>query len=216
MPPNLVASVAGDTLFVSGAAARSSGYVEIHRYGSSVEVEDNGSVGVMVPISGTPLATHNIDASGLTGAGAYIYSSSVNNLARNLIGSAQGDYISASGSHLTNDRLYGGLGNDYLYGGAGNDRLYGGGGSDALYGDEGDDFLYGGAGRTSDTFDGGAGFDTLVLAGARSEYEIDIVNGLYQISHVGGNRRDGIDTFANIEALKFSDQTVDLGDWIFS
>ena len=152
----------------------------------------------------------------MLGAGVYIYSSSVNSLTRNLTGSAQSDNIYARGSHLTNDRLFGGAGNDNLDGGAGNDRLYGGTGSDSLFGDDGDDFLYGGGGRTTDRFDGGAGFDTLVLAGARSEYQIDIVNGLYQISHVGGNRSDGVDTFANVEALKFNDQTVAVDDWLFS
>ncbi|MDR7124035.1 hypothetical protein [Pseudotabrizicola sp. 4114] len=209
-PTNLSASVTGNTLFVSGAAADATGRVEILRFGSSVEVMDNGAVKVLVPVSGAPLATHNVDASGVTGAGIYLYSTSVNTLARNVTGSAQADYIYVDGSHLTNDQLYGGAGDDFIFGGNGNDRLYGGTGADSLYGGNGDDFLYGGGGWSSDTFDGGAGIDTLVLAGARSEYQIDIVNGLYQISHIGGTQINGVDSFANIERLMFTDQTIDI------
>ena len=213
MPTHLSAVVTGNTLVVGGAAAQSWGQVQIIRYGSSVEVEDNGTVGVLVPIDGVALATHNINASAVTGAGAYIYSTSVSSLARTLTGSAQSDTIYASGSHLTNDRLNGGGGNDHLWGNEGSDRLYGGTGSDTLDGGNGDDFLFGGGGRNSDVFDGGAGYDTIVLAGARAEYQIDIVAGLYQISHIGGTRSDGIDSFANVESLKFTDQTVLESGW---
>ena len=209
MPTNLSAVVTGNTLVVSGSAAQPFNYgVTINRYGSSVEVEDNGTVGTLVPIEGTALATHNIDASAVTVGGVSIYSVSVSTTGRTLVGSAQGDSISAQGAHLTNDRLYGGWGNDYLLGGEGQDRLYGGAHSDTLNGGNGDDFLFGGSGRNSDVFDGGAGNDTIVFLGARAEYQIEIVNGLYQISHIGGARGDGIDSFANVENLQFTDQTV--------
>lgn len=211
MPTNLTAVVSGNTLKVSGEAAQSYSHVNILRLYSSVEVEDNGTVGVLVPIQGTALATHNINASAVTGAGVSIYSYSVSSLARILTGSSQDDYIYAAGSHLTNDILYGGAGSDYLYGDEGNDRLYGGLGSDKLNGGNGNDSLFGGYGQ--DVIDGGAGSDTFVLLGARSEYQIDIVDGLYQISHIGGTRADGIDRFANIENLKFTDQTVLTEDW---
>lgn len=203
----------GNTLKVSGEAALSSySSIYIKRGYDSVEVEDNGTVGVLVPIQGTALATHNINATAVTGAGVSLYSYSVSSLARTLTGSHQDDYIYASGSHLTNDLLYGGAGNDNLYGGEGNDRLYGGLGSDNLNGGNGNDLLSGSYGQ--DVFDGGAGSDTLVLMGVRSEYQIDIVDGLYQISHIGGTRGDGIDRFANIENLKFTDQTVAIDDWL--
>ncbi|WP_370302140.1 calcium-binding protein [Pseudooceanicola sp.] len=213
LPTNLSAVVNGSKLEVSGASADSSGYVYIRRYSSSATVEDNGSVGVLVPIKGAELATHHIDASTLTGTGASIYSSSVSSKARKLTGSAQNDYLTATGYHLTNDRLKGGAGNDTLNGGNGNDRLFGDRGSDTINGGDGDDFLFGGKGRDADTFDGGAGDDTIVLTGVRAEYQIDIVNGLYQISHIGGTRADGIDRFANIENLQFKDQTISESDW---
>ncbi|MTE02080.1 hypothetical protein GIY56_17460 [Paracoccus sp. YIM 132242] len=213
MPTNLSAVVTGNTLKVSGEAAQSSySRVNITRDYDSAEVEDNGTVGVLVPIQGTALATHNINASAVTGAGVSIYSYSVSSLARILTGSSQDDYIYASGSHLTNDLLYGGAGNDNLYGNEGNDRIYGGLGSDSLNGGNGNDLLSGSYGQ--DLFDGGEGSDTIVLLGARSEYQIDIVDGLYQISHIGGIRGDGIDRFANIENLKFTDQTVAMDDWL--
>jgi Ca2+-binding RTX toxin-like protein len=212
MPTNLTAVVTGKTLVVSGAAAQGSGYVEITQ-GVGLEVKDNGTVKVLVPISGEPFAARNIDASGVTGAGVYIFTSSVSSSARKVIGSEQGDYIELYFSYLTNDRLYGGNGGDYLSAGEGNDLIYGGKGADRLYGGNGDDFLFGGNGKGYDTFDGGAGNDTIVLAGARTEYQIDIVNGVYQISHLGGTGSDGIDTFANIESLQFIDQTVPVHEW---
>lgn len=89
-----------------------------------------------------------------------------------------------SGSDLVaggagNDRLSGGAGsdvlagnagNDWLEGGAGNDALIDGLGSDRLFGGAGNDWFFatkaqilGGNGNDIDRFDGGAGFDTLVL-----------------------------------------------------
>ncbi|MEQ9694818.1 hypothetical protein [Shimia sp. SDUM112013] len=112
-------------------------------------------------------------------------------------GSRQDDWISvqAFGGNETDDRLFGYAGNDLLNGGNGNDSLYGGLGRDTLNGGDGDGLLVGGNGFDTDIFDGGTGHDTLVLQGARAEYDIAIVNGLYQISHTGGTRRDGIDHF---------------------
>ncbi len=78
-----------------------------------------------------------------------------------------------------NDRLSGGAGSDVLAGNAGDDRVDGGAGNDALIDGLGSDRLFGGAGNDwffatraqllggsgndIDRFDGGAGFDTLVL-----------------------------------------------------
>ena len=58
------------------------------------------------------------------------------------------------------DTLLGGEGNDTLLGGDGRDWLDGGAGADSLSGDAGDDILVFGA---SDTIDGGAGYDTLLI-----------------------------------------------------
>jgi Bacterial Ig domain/Bacterial cadherin-like domain/RTX calcium-binding nonapeptide repeat (4 copies) len=77
-----------------------------------------------------------------------------------------------------NDRLYGGNGNDTLHGGEGHDTLLGGAGSDRLYGDRGNDrLIYNlaenqgqGYRCTLDLYDGGAGYDALVLELTRSEF----------------------------------------------
>ncbi|WP_191964748.1 calcium-binding protein [Synechococcus sp. RSCCF101] len=78
-------------------------------------------------------------------------------------------------SYVHNDRLFGNGGNDVLYGldgndlldgGADQDRLYAGLGSDTLRGGSGDDWLIVDQRRDSDrnVLNGGAGFDTFVLA----------------------------------------------------
>jgi Ca2+-binding RTX toxin-like protein len=68
-----------------------------------------------------------------------------------------------------NDAIDGGSENDTLYGDGGNDTLTGGSGTDRLYGDNGDDTLViSGSNDTSDIFDGGAGMDTIVVAGSGS------------------------------------------------
>lgn len=88
---------------------------------------------------------------------------------------------------LGNDQLHGDDGNDWMSGGVGDDALFGGTGNDVLRGDAGNDVLDGGAGddnvaggdgndtiihtaRSTDgpvggaeTYDGGAGLDTLVI-----------------------------------------------------
>ncbi len=98
------------------------------------------------------------------------------------IDAGRGDDI-LTGSDFADD-LRGGKGDDVLNGGDGNDRLFGDKGADTLNGDEGDDILDGGKGidqlyggdgddilqvrgkeGISDTFDGGAGTDTLQLIG---------------------------------------------------
>ncbi|WP_448657702.1 M10 family metallopeptidase C-terminal domain-containing protein [Sphingomonas sp. CJ99] len=89
-------------------------------------------------------------------------------------GLAGDDYISAS---LGNDSVLGGDGNDSLLGDAGDDVLDGGAGNDNLTGGAGIDRLIGGAGNDSatfdiddltDSFDGGAGTDTINLVRAGS------------------------------------------------
>ena len=69
-----------------------------------------------------------------------------------------------------NDVLAGNSGDDWLEGGNGDDALIDGLGNDWLFGGNGDDFFFstlakllGGSGTDFDHFDGGAGFDTLVL-----------------------------------------------------
>ncbi|NRP56742.1 MULTISPECIES: S8 family serine peptidase [unclassified Marinobacterium] len=59
----------------------------------------------------------------------------------------------------------GGADNDTIYAGGGNDQITGGSGTDELYGEAGDDtFIASGVTTTSDTYDGGAGVDTIKVS----------------------------------------------------
>ncbi|WP_226628445.1 calcium-binding protein [Alloyangia pacifica] len=209
-PLNLDASVSGHTLFVSGSAVDSSisARVEISQVGTNVSVEDSDSIGTIIPIIGTGETIRHFDAREVSGSGVYMFSSySGQSLLR---GSMQDDRIYAYGSG--NDRLFGYAGDDYMEGREGNDLLDGGNGSDNLVGGDGEDTIIGG--RGADTIDGGNGIDTLVFSGNRSEYDLTGLDGHYQINHSGGSESDGFDRFSNIEILQFSDQTVNIDDWV--
>ncbi|MCQ0987976.1 calcium-binding protein [Jiella marina] len=127
-----------------------------------------------------------------------------------VIGSNQDDSIYSQGGGY--DAVRSGGGDDTVVTGDGNDRVYGGWGNDRLNTGGGDDLVAGE--RGNDEIDGGDGSDTLLLSGSRAEYDLSIVDGNYRLSHLNGAGLDGIDTFANIEALQFADQTVALEDWI--
>ncbi len=103
----------------------------------------------------------------------------------NLIGSAY------------NDTLRGGYYANTLNGGAGDDAIFGGSGSDTLIGGAGDDFLNGEA--DDDSYDGGAGFDTVTYENASSGVTVDLTKTGPQ-----NTRGGGVETLANIEALKGS------------
>ena len=125
-------------------------------------------------------------------------------------GSNYGDNLSLS-NHA--DRVYGAGGNDYIWSGAGNDSIWGGLGNDTINAGSGDDLILGQQG--SDRIDGGDGYDTLLFSGNRADYQLNIVDGAYQITHLLPDGQDGIDTFANIEALRFADQTVLVDEFQF-
>lgn len=97
------------------------------------------------------------------------------------IGTNFGDTITANDA---GNLLIGGAGNDRLTGGAGNDVLVGGGGNDIL--------------------DGGAGLNEADYSGARADYTVTVAGtGLTVADAQPG--RDGIDTLANVQRLKFAD-----------
>ncbi|WP_298256550.1 calcium-binding protein [uncultured Litoreibacter sp.] len=95
--------------------------------------------------------------------------------------------------NANDDFLRGDGGNDTLDGGQGDDRLYGGDGNDHLTDRSGDNHLSGGDGNdlffVSDTSNrsevlGGSGYDTLRLAGVRSDWSIvQRSNGQYHVSN---------------------------------
>ncbi|MDY0885412.1 calcium-binding protein, partial [Dongia soli] len=73
----------------------------------------------------------------------------------NVTGSAFNDTITGN---ALNNVLQGGDGDDTIHGGDGNDTITGGAGTDHLFGDAGNDTL---TWDNADSFDGGAGFDTI-------------------------------------------------------
>ena len=126
------------------------------------------------------------------------------------------DRIFADGG---NDDIKGGSGDDKIFAGDGNDRIDGGKGDDAMFGGAGNDIFVGdlshhdhhhghdswgwshgplgghghaGSHGDDDTYDGGAGIDTLDFSGADRSIEIDLGN---------GTTRFGSATIVNIENL---------------
>jgi glucose/arabinose dehydrogenase len=109
------------------------------------------------------------------------------------------------------DRLYAGAGGDAVLGGPGADRLSGMAGADVLDGGPGADRLWGGpgddrlaGGPDADWISGGDGTDTLLLSGARADYQAAPVGGVYAVAdrRAGG---DGIDQVSAVEVLRFAD-----------
>ena len=147
-----------------------------------------------------------------------------------LMGGAGDDELHGNGG---NDSLSGGDNNDVLFGGAGDDSLSGGNGVDTLNGEDdndvldgggsndtlnggnGNDTLHGGAGN--DSLNGGAGTDTAVYDGNRGDYSITMITGaggrIVGFSSVGDNEpsngNEGIDTLNSVEAVQFSNRTLD-------
>jgi glucose/arabinose dehydrogenase len=109
------------------------------------------------------------------------------------------------------DGLYAGAGDDVVLGGAGPDHLFGMAGNDALAGGPGTDRLWGGAGNdrlaggpAADWVSGGGGTDTLVLSGARADYDVLLAGGTSTVAdrRAGG---DGVDQASSVEVLRFAD-----------
>lgn len=109
-----------------------------------------------------------------------------------------GDFENASGSPGA-DLIVGNVGNNSISGNEGNDSLNGGDGRDTLTGGPGNDVL-----------DGGLGVDIAVFSDTISSYKIqyDASTRKYNVAANGGT--DGSDGLANIERLKFSDNSLAL------
>jgi Ca2+-binding RTX toxin-like protein len=130
-------------------------------------------------------------------------------------GGAGKDRLSGGGGA---DSLFGNAGADRLVGGAGNDKLAGGTGADVLKGGTRADKITGGAGNDkinagqgadkiiagagNDKVNGGKGNDTAVLKGNRADYQVTQTgNNRFEVRDKSGN----VDTFTNVETLKFAD-----------
>jgi Ca2+-binding RTX toxin-like protein/methionine-rich copper-binding protein CopC len=88
------------------------------------------------------------------------------------------------------------------------DVLIGNAGRNVLSGEAGNDLVKGGG--KNDTLDGGGGFDTARFEGLRSDYDIVVIrDGLINVNDRLSDR-DGNDVLMSIEALEFSDQTIQI------
>jgi Ca2+-binding RTX toxin-like protein len=108
-------------------------------------------------------------------------------------GDAGDDKIEGNAGH---DVLAGGDGNDVVSGGDGNDELEGGKGSDLLLdgagrdtvsGGEGDDHIVVALDGDRDSYDGGAGTDTLDLSATESGVDVDLAAGTAEGCEIGDN-----------------------------
>ncbi len=133
-----------------------------------------------------------------------------------ITGDADAEVISGGAG---NDTINGGDGNDQISGGQGNDMVSGGAGNDLLVGSAGDDTLQGGDG--SDTLVGGTGTDTAAFDSDINNYNFTASfddNGdlsSLTVGHYPGGAQtsvgaEGEDVLTGIEALEFSDASVDL------
>lgn len=159
----------------------------------------------LVPVDDDGSDIVKIDATGVTGAGVEVevYEDGVE-----ILGSEQDDIVIALGDAIeieTNG------GDDLIlaasgFGGA--QSIDGGAGADTIYAGDGDDVLIGGAG--ADIISGEEGFDVVAYSGARSDYEITVENGAYLVRDLREGAPDGADRIADVEQLRFADQTIDL------
>jgi Ca2+-binding RTX toxin-like protein len=140
-------------------------------------------------------------------------------------GNALANYMEGNGAA---NRLQGLGGDDTIVGLGGNDSLSGGDGNDSLAGDAGADRLLGGNGDDSLTWhsadglvDGGAGTDTLRVAGSLNLLRVDngVVVDMERISLAGNganrltlNARDVLDISSTINNLRVLGEAGDIVD----
>ena len=103
------------------------------------------------------------------------------NAADNIIWGGAGDDYYLDGLQ-GNDTIYGDEGNDLILGGDDDDTLIGGAGDDDVEGEAGDDLFIGHIGPGSDTYDGGADFDTVSYAGTSAGIVVDLMRESEQVS----------------------------------
>ncbi len=119
-----------------------------------------------------------------------------------LSGGADGDILHGGAGNDAlkgddgNDVLEGGDGNDSLAGGTGNDVLRGGSGEDTVNGEDGNDTVAGDADRVNDTYDGGAGIDSLDYSALVEVAEINLADGIASGAEIG------TDSISNFEIVR--------------
>lgn len=128
------------------------------------------------------------------------------------IGTAAASTITAPGQVTVNfgtqiENLVGSSYADKLYGNELDNTISGGGGNDYLEGRAGNDTLTGGAGN--DILLGGDGLDVATWTNSLANYKITKTATGYQVLDASGV--NGTDDVSQIETLRFSDKTINLG-----
>ena len=109
-----------------------------------------------------------------------------------IVGSELGEEIHGNGG---DDRIDGGGGADIVLGGEGSDHLSDGAGADTVSGDAGHDTVAAAMDGAADTYDGGAGIDTLDYTAVLNGSTIDLDEGTAMSDEIGH------DTISNFEVL---------------
>lgn len=130
------------------------------------------------------------------------------------IGIAYNCYIENVKGGSSDDTIRGNILSNYIYGNLGNDSIFGNDGDDWLYGGEGFDTIDGGSGNDNiegekgdDVINGGTGIDTAIFNGSIYDYLINRDEKTFIVKDNIASR-DGLDTLAGIERIKFSDIVV--------
>jgi Ca2+-binding RTX toxin-like protein len=100
-----------------------------------------------------------------------------------------------------NDTLMGGSGSDNLSGDSGGDTLIGGDGNDTVKGGDGTDLIVGGDGAGDDSYDGGAGVDTVKYLSAEAAIQIDVSKSIGFARSISLDSKIGNDKLSNIENI---------------
>jgi len=111
--------------------------------------------------------------------------------------------ITDDGSESTDAIVEGGAGDDSITGASGDDSISGGDGDDSVDAGVGNDVI--GLGGGNDSVEGGAGFDTAIVQGGRSSYNVS-VNEDGDIEITDGNGET--DTLSGVEFIQFDDGTI--------
>lgn len=126
----------------------------------------------------------------------------------NLVVSNFRDYLNLISTSKPNIGVlqYGSSSSDSLPGSTKNDFIFGNAGNDTINAGTGDDCINGGAGN--DSINGGDGFDYVVAAANIGNYVVTKTSSGYTLLDKTG--AEGTDTLVNVEAIRFSDKTVNL------
>lgn len=163
--------------------------------GDGVDTADYSQIdtGVKIDLGGNKVT-------GITAESKLLVGTDKTSNIENAIGGSGDDTLIAS---KNGSELDGGDGNDTLKGSSKSDTLYGGDGNDIVSAGSGNDEIVGGDGAGDDTYDGGAGIDTVRYSSATSGITVDLTLTSANATSTLGSDAAGIgtDKLTNIENI---------------